>query len=26
MANWVDDPSRGDVLMISEPVRVERHG
>jgi hypothetical protein len=22
MANWLDDPSRGDVLLISPPVRV----
>jgi hypothetical protein len=22
-ANWLDDPSRGDVLLVSEPVRAE---
>jgi hypothetical protein len=22
-ANWLDDPTRGDVLLVSEPVRVE---
>ena len=25
MANWLDDPTRGDVLMISKPVRVKSH-
>ena len=22
-ANWLNDPTRGDVLLISEPVRVD---
>jgi hypothetical protein len=26
MANWLDDPSRGDVLMISAPVRARIPG
>jgi hypothetical protein len=26
MANWLDDPTRGDVLMVSPPVRVASRG
>jgi hypothetical protein len=26
MANWLDDPNRGDVLLVSEPVRIGAAG
>ena len=25
-ANWLDDPARGDLLMVSEPMTVRTRG